>query len=785
MSRQVTQFNWGALVESCVPHYAMTFHIPISTKDRSQSEFAREAAVLEKLKSSHIVNLLGSYKKDDRYFMLFPWADGDLRQFWEKHPNPQPSLKLVSWMAKQITGLLSALEAINGKTTTHASSSSESSKSSPKFFGRHGDIKPENILWYKEDPSGRSNGSDGVLKLTDFGLAKLRSPENGPESKALGVTATYRSPEFELQNGRISRNSDIWALGCVLLEYLTWYLLGWDATENLFVDLRLLDDAGDSVIKEDKFFNLVQDPSTGSLGAVTKPSVTEWLRMLRRHPNCSDYLADLLDLVENQMLCIDPKQRASSGTLRATTNQMYHKGLINPAYFLRLNHEGPSDGTALSSQPRGESDINTGLSEEMEPNLPLTMLESVDEELERTEHGLDEQQYPEGSQSPTDIRKQKQAETTSPDSPTDPIPILDEILDTDSLIDASCGGIQYTDFENSRPQAVQRLVQELRRMYSVHNMMDRELPLAHSAAVAGAASGSASSSSSATVTRPAPVYQFGSYQTTTTARSNRHASGANSGPSQGQVLVGNSQSSTQSSQPPSIYIELCINTGKHRLYLAEIMVDDSCTDGVLFNKIWQNYYRFRSRSDWPSWLRRVFKKPVDIHWVNFGLPSTHPELVDIFDRPNCIPPEEEVENKRYKYQECPMSPLPPMKFNNFYHYLEQARQEAEDPGPRRYVAHHQYSIWFKRFPKRVGSVHEAPEPGTFISGWGVYIVEGVRKTAIFCLLLFLFAVGISVGVIYAALYKTSEQGWGIAAVLTSFLFAVIGSVYTYWDEEYS
>ena len=83
------------------------------------------------------------------------------------------------------------------------------------------------------------------------------------------------------------------------------------------------------------------------------------------------------------------------------------------------------------------------------------------------------------------------------------------------------------------------------------------------------------------------------------------------------------------------------------------------------------------------------------------------------------------------------------------------------------------------------SLRRRPEPATFVSGWGVYIVEGVRKTAVFCVLLFLFAVGISVGVIYAAVYKTSEQGWGIAAVLTAFLFAVIGSVYTYWDEEYS
>jgi len=129
-----------------------------------------------------------------------------------------------------------------------------------------------------------------------------------------------------------------------------------------------------------------------------------------------------------------------------------------------------------------------------------------------------------------------------------------------------------------------------------------------------------------------------------------------------------------------------------------------------------------------------------------------------------------------------MDPLPPMKFNNFYHYLDQACRDAKNTNPRH--LHHRYSTWFKRFPKRVGSVHDTSEPATFVSGWGVYIVEGVRKTAVLCMLLFLFVIGISVGLVYAAAYKTSEQGWGISAVLTSFLFAIVGSVYTYWDEEY-
>ncbi len=72
----------------------------------------------------------------------------------------------------------------------------------------HRDIKPSNILVSR----------DGVVKLLDFGIAKILAPDADQTERLL--TVRYASPE-QLRGDRVSTASDIYLAGIVLYELLT------------------------------------------------------------------------------------------------------------------------------------------------------------------------------------------------------------------------------------------------------------------------------------------------------------------------------------------------------------------------------------------------------------------------------------------------------------------------------------------------------------------------------------------------------------------------------------
>jgi serine/threonine protein kinase len=74
----------------------------------------------------------------------------------------------------------------------------------------HGDLKPENILITE----------DGIVKVIDFGIARLHEEVKKEKGKALRIvgTPTYMSPEQKEDPSKISFASDIYALGIIAYE---------------------------------------------------------------------------------------------------------------------------------------------------------------------------------------------------------------------------------------------------------------------------------------------------------------------------------------------------------------------------------------------------------------------------------------------------------------------------------------------------------------------------------------------------------------------------------------
>jgi serine/threonine protein kinase len=235
-----------------LPHLGLTVPVKIVTNDlfalkripqskneksKEKREFWREVEALKRFSGfvhEHLVTLLMSWetKDPDRYCLLFPWAGDDLDLYWKRHLPPingvNPEVDTIRWIAKQVVGMAGALDTIHNPRydSTHLAPK--------KKYGRHGDIKPENVLWYESPYNDK-----GILVIADLGLTTFNgtnSRSNVP-GKGIPVSPGYRPPECDLEGGVVSRAFDIWTFGCLLLELICW-ALGGQENRQLFEDYR-------------------------------------------------------------------------------------------------------------------------------------------------------------------------------------------------------------------------------------------------------------------------------------------------------------------------------------------------------------------------------------------------------------------------------------------------------------------------------------------------------------------------------------------------------------------
>ncbi|VUC29826.1 unnamed protein product [Clonostachys rosea] len=297
------------------PFYALKkFHRDRGSK---KDDFYHERAALERFSGSqsghtHLIPLLMSYETETTYYMIFPWARYNLKQFWKKVPNRPDCGQSLEWMLDQCYGLARALQ----KVHRHNSWKGIQNR------GRHGDIKPLNILCFSSQEDEDDNDDDATkyrLVIADFTLMRFHSDKSVDRGTAsdIGYSRTYQPPETRMGGMEpVNQMYDIWTLGCVYLELITWHLLGSKAIYKKFnggnelqllqgfQTLRKLEDTKQYDHVEDKFFNI-----DGERGPTVKDSVPKWCDFLRKQRHCSYQLGQFLDLIKNHMLRERPIQR--------------------------------------------------------------------------------------------------------------------------------------------------------------------------------------------------------------------------------------------------------------------------------------------------------------------------------------------------------------------------------------------------------------------------------------------------------------------------------------------
>ncbi|KAF8329402.1 kinase-like domain-containing protein [Cantharellus anzutake] len=226
----------------------------------------REVQYLREINHPNIIKLLDVFSSKANLNLVLEFLDSDLEAVIKDRSNVFLPADIKSWTAMTLRGL--------------------------EFCHRnwvlHRDLKPNNLLI----------GSDGQLKLADFGLARDFA-DPGMKMTCQVITRWYRPPELLFGARYYSTAVDIWSVGCIFAELMlrTPYLPGESDMDQLKTIFRAL-----GTPTENEWPGHTKLPDYVSLGQFPKSP----LKLLFTAAS-----ADALDLLQ-KMLTYEPSRRVNA-----------------------------------------------------------------------------------------------------------------------------------------------------------------------------------------------------------------------------------------------------------------------------------------------------------------------------------------------------------------------------------------------------------------------------------------------------------------------------------------
>lgn len=174
------------------PVAVKALHPTLKARDRARRLFLGEATALARLSHPNIVHFFGLCQREDRLAIVMELCHGQpLSQIIERHLDDRPCLPFArAW--HYFSQLLGALAAIHALGIIHR------------------DVKPSNVLVRH----------DGVIKLTDFGIARVPQENARDTGNMAPGTGAYMAPE-QVLGGDLDARADLYAATIVLFEMLT------------------------------------------------------------------------------------------------------------------------------------------------------------------------------------------------------------------------------------------------------------------------------------------------------------------------------------------------------------------------------------------------------------------------------------------------------------------------------------------------------------------------------------------------------------------------------------
>lgn len=236
------------------------------TRDGINRTALREIKLLQEFRHENVIGLLDVFGHKSNISLIFDYMDTDLEVIILDQTIVLRSSDIKSYLIMTLQGL----EYLHNSWILHR------------------DLKPNNLLV----------NSQGVLKISDFGLAKTFGTPARPLTHQV-VTRWYRSPELLFGARLYGIGVDIWAVGCIAAELM----------------LRKPFLTGETdLLQLTKIFEVCGTPSEKQWpGVSTLPDYIGYKDM-QRIPFCDIFTAASDDFIQllNSCLVLNPTKRCTA-----------------------------------------------------------------------------------------------------------------------------------------------------------------------------------------------------------------------------------------------------------------------------------------------------------------------------------------------------------------------------------------------------------------------------------------------------------------------------------------
>ncbi|MBT8399990.1 MAG: protein kinase [Rhodothermia bacterium] len=254
----------------------------------------------------------------------------------------------------------------------------------------HRDIKPSNIMLT----------SDGLVKVTDFGLAKVHEPgSDSTVTQGMAGTLYYMSPEQVKGLRNVDSRSDLYSIGMTLYEMVTGRL-PFDKTESQFTILKMI--AEEKLEPPTKFRKDLPKPLARVIGRALEKDPG------RRFASAEEMLRAVNDLQSSQELTPTRKKKSFVIPVAATLAVI---GIGIAAYFLvprilktLASESGPVDvqsTTAVADVDSAELSTDPTLAADS-TEVPDPVAALLADNTQTTPNSVDEPRSPARAETPNE-----------------------------------------------------------------------------------------------------------------------------------------------------------------------------------------------------------------------------------------------------------------------------------------------------------------------------------------------------------------------------------------------